>query len=138
MSENITILDDIQEKDFEKASKGRRFANSLLDSIFYIIIFMIVMFNSGNPTPSEGGGLFYNLIGYGILFTYYILMEGVWGVTMGKLITGTKVVDINGNKPQFSTVIIRSLCRFIPFDAISFLGERGWHDSISKTMVVRK
>jgi hypothetical protein len=50
------------------------------------------------------------------------------------------VVDENGNKPEYQTIMIRSLCRLIPFDALSFLGatSRGWHDSISRTYVVQK
>ena len=50
------------------------------------------------------------------------------------------MVDINGEKPGTQEILIRSLCRLIPFDAFSFLGapDKGWHDSISKTYVVKK
>ncbi|MCY1461177.1 hypothetical protein D9M71_788050 [compost metagenome] len=43
-------------------------------------------------------------------------------------------------RPNFKAICIRTLCRLIPFDALSFLGksERIWHDSISKTFVVEK
>ena len=77
---------------------------------------------------------------FGLLFTipYYIFMEGITGRTIGKYLTGTIVVDHQGNKPNLETIIKRSFCRAIPFNALSFLGEksRGWHDSISETYVV--
>ena len=44
--------------------------------------------------------------------------------------------DENGTKPRFGQVIGRTLCRFVPFEAFSFFGERGWHDKIPKTRVV--
>ena len=38
---------------------------------------------------------------------------------------------------DFSECALRSICRFIPFNGLSFLGSnRGWHDRFSKTMVV--
>ena len=48
------------------------------------------------------------------------------------------VVLEDGTKPTTSDIVIRSLCRFIPFEAFSFLGDegRGWHDSLSDTYVV--
>ena len=66
--------------------------------------------------------------------------ESLSGRTLGKLITGTIVVNENGKKPDFGTVFKRSLCRLIPFNAISFLFNPGlgWHDSISDTYVVNK
>ena len=65
-------------------------------------------------------------------------MESISQRTIGKLVTQTKVVLENGEKPAPETIILRSLCRFIPFNAISFLGNipRGWHVTISKTFVV--
>ena len=67
-----------------------------------------------------------------------MILEGLTQRTIGKLITRTKVVMENGEKPSSEAIIIRSLCRMIPFDAFSFLGDpsRGWHDTISKTYVV--
>jgi type II secretory pathway pseudopilin PulG len=49
------------------------------------------------------------------------------------------VVNLDGTKPSFLRIVGRSLCRDIPFEVLSFLfGEYpyGWHDRISKTMVV--
>jgi uncharacterized RDD family membrane protein YckC len=58
------------------------------------------------------------------------------GANAGKLLSGTVVVNEAGGKPTIGQVFARTLCRFIPFEAFSFLGKRGWHDSIPKTHVV--
>ena len=69
---------------------------------------------------------------------YWILSEYFFGKTPAKFLTKTKVVTKFGTKPSFWTIVGRTLCRLIPFEAFSFLGSRpvGWHDSISGTLVV--
>ncbi|OGC84984.1 hypothetical protein A3F55_01175 [Candidatus Adlerbacteria bacterium RIFCSPHIGHO2_12_FULL_53_18] len=70
---------------------------------------------------------------------YYIFFESIWQRTPGKWATGTKVVKLDGTKPGFWRIVGRSFSRLIPFEALSFLFGHypyGWHDRISKTMVV--
>jgi uncharacterized RDD family membrane protein YckC len=57
---------------------------------------------------------------------------------LGKYITNTKILTEEGQKPEVDKILYRTLSRMIPFEAFSFFGEagRGWHDSISKTVVV--
>jgi uncharacterized RDD family membrane protein YckC len=78
-------------------------------------------------------------IGVALRLVYYIALESLWGRTIGKLAAGTVVVNAQGLKPTFGQVWIRSLCRFIPFEAFSFLGRtaRGWHDKLPNTYVVK-
>ncbi|MNE83590.1 RDD family protein [compost metagenome] len=72
------------------------------------------------------------------MIIYFVFFEALIGQTMGKVITRTKVVDYDNQKPSFKRVIGRTLCRFIPFDQFSFFsGGEGWHDSISKTRVIK-
>lgn len=77
---------------------------------------------------------------FGIIITliYFVTFEVLTQKSLGKLITKTKVVLEDGSKPAAKDIFLRSLCRFIPFEAFSFLGDkgRGWHDSISDTYVV--
>ena len=72
------------------------------------------------------------------LVSYYLLFEGVWGKTPAKFLTKTKVITKEGHKPSLGNIFVRTLCRFIPFDAFSFLSSNpvGWHDSLPKTLVV--
>lgn len=134
------------------ASKSNRFANYIIDLILFTAIAAVIMiaavviaelmesekalqiiddFENINPILDR-------LITGIVFMLFYVTLEGLTQQTVGKLITKTKVVLENGEKPSVETIIIRSLCRMIPFNAFSFLGNssRGWHDTISKTYVV--
>jgi uncharacterized RDD family membrane protein YckC len=56
---------------------------------------------------------------------YYVAQEALWSRTLGKLITGTKVVNEDGSKLTFGRALGRTLCRLIPFEPLSFLGGSG-------------
>ena len=72
------------------------------------------------------------------LFAYYLVCEGVWQRTIGKLITGTIVLDESGNRPAPAQMIMRTLIRYVPLEFISYLDSQrpaGWHDRWSDTRV---
>jgi len=123
------------------ASQGQRFITMIIDIFFYFIfaliagvIIALVGFGEGLQNMND------NLLGILLLSCYFIPQEALFGRTLGKLITKTKVVKIDGSKVTFNDVLIRTLCRFIPFEPFSFFGNngrpRGWHDRISKTSVI--
>ena len=65
-------------------------------------------------------------------------MEIKYQKTVGKLVTNTRVVDLNGDKPDEGKIIARTFCRFIPFYRISFVfTKNGIQDYLSKTTVVK-
>jgi len=69
---------------------------------------------------------------------YYVSFEVTSGRTLGKFLTGTRVVTTSGLAPSLPTAFVRTLCRFLPFEPMSFsLSETWWHDSLSRTQVVR-
>lgn len=80
------------------------------------------------------------LFSYVIVIIYYNTLEILFGISIGKLVTGTVVVDLYGEKPAAREIFVRTFCRIIPFEAISFLGTpgKGWHDTLSKTYVVQR
>jgi uncharacterized RDD family membrane protein YckC len=117
-----------------------RFLNLVLDSLtiyaaFFVYAVLFTVFKISNYI------LFWKGMPFSILLhiIYYVIMESYYQQSLGKMITGTKVVSVNGQTPSFSQVIIRTLCRLIPFEAFSFLGESpvGWHDQFSNTRVVK-
>jgi len=154
MSEDKVAFDaeEIKTAEFTTASQGRRFINYLIDIFGYyifayaiglIIGLLLVSLDYGYVAEgaSEDYSLFFTLLGLVAIFFYYFIQEAAWGKTLGKVITGTKVVDENGNKPSAGVIAKRTLCRFIPFEPFSFLTGNypiGWHDKISKTRVVQK
>ena len=117
------------------ASGLRRFANSLIDVfviyILYFVLFLIFFRSNIDYTTMK-----YSF--YPVWIIYYTFMEFAIGKTIGKMVTGTKVVTLNGEKPGFGTAFARTLCRFIPFEGFSFLGSpcKGWHDTIAKSRVI--
>ncbi len=80
---------------------------------------------------------FFLVMGY--IFLYYFIFELIWQRTPGKFLTGTKVIDFNGRKPDIITIFQRTLIRFVPFEPFSFLGKKayGWHDNWSGTYVIK-
>ena len=137
------------------ASKGNRFANYIIDwivfyfllvALLYVSIIIIVnvstdiewleqfLYDLENINPWMD-----RLISMVIFMIMYMLSELILkGKTLGKYITKTRVVMEDGSRPKPADIILRSLCRLIPFNAFSFLGDegRGWHDSMSDTYVV--
>jgi uncharacterized RDD family membrane protein YckC len=136
--------------DMSLASKGKRFVNFIVDYILYYIIFQIIFtiilltFVQGYQNFVINNNLSTTMISIFILLLnnlFYMMFMSfqeylLKGRTIGKYLTGTKVVKEDGSIPEMKDYFIRSLCRLIPFEAFSFLGETGWHDSISKTRVV--
>ncbi len=133
------------------ASHGQRFANYLIDYICqvvmmfgaFVVILMVATAN-GNKTIISDIESVTDVVKYAfvsvIILLYYNIFEMLFSVTIGKLITNTMVVDAEGNKPSTDQILMRSICRLIPFEILSFLGTlgKGWHDAISKTYVVKR
>lgn len=122
------------------ASLLRRLSNFLIDCFAYsaLIIILLIAISQENLDKTIEGTI-YIIIIVGGYFLYFVVCEGLWQKTLGKLITKTKVVDREGNKPSFLKILGRSIARYIPFEQFSFLFGSfpvGWHDSLSKTLVV--
>lgn len=64
-------------------------------------------------------------------------MEQKYQQTLGKFFTKTKVVQLNGDKPKFHTIVRRTFLRTIPYDYISFFFDgKFFHDTNSRTLVI--
>lgn len=138
------VTDDIM------AKQEQRFLNWLLDTValvflvlFFIIIIGTIAKSYGNKTIVPylmvhpiGQYTFVSII----RLLYYITLETCLGSTVGKFATKTVVVDEDGERATHEVILIRTLCRLIPFYELSFLlnPKRWWHDTISKTYVVNK
>ncbi len=135
--------------DAVRASNGKRFANLLIDYVVLIILnivlgimlglFLAVFFPEDLDSLDNYPKIWDYLFSITIFLIYYITAESVTGRTVGKLITGTRVVDKHGKTPDTTTIIKRTFSRLVPFEAFSFLGsEPGWHDTWTDTHVVEK
>jgi len=117
------------------ASTGQRFGNFLIDYFGAPFVFGIFLGLTGSDF---GEGINDYVFGIMFMLIYFIPLEAISGITLGKWITGTKAVNNDGSKLTLIKAVGRTICRFIPFEPFSFLGARpeGWHDKIPKTMVI--
>ena len=122
------------------ASTGQRFLTFFLDMVFVYISFFILgaaLHAIGLDALLAGRGYGF---GIAVIILYYVLQEATYCRTLGKVIAGTKVVKADGTPVSVGQAVIRSICRFIPFEQFSFFGGKGhpvgWHDKIAKTKVV--
>jgi uncharacterized RDD family membrane protein YckC len=143
----------VQPHEINLASQNRRFVNFIVDNIVLQIVvqasgflmgmvYAIVKVSAGGQITQEDVATM-QIVGFfwGIAsgLAYYILMEWLFQRTIAKFLTGTIVVNQDGQRPTLKQVLGRSFARFIPFEPFSFFGAKpiGWHDSLSKTLVIR-
>lgn len=132
------------------ASKEKRFLNFIIDivvrAIFLVVlgITSIIILNEigYEDLAFEIENLDDKLIEYAIeyvfLIVYFMLFETFTQQSIGKFITQTKVLKIDGSKPTVVDILKRTFSRIVPFEPFSFLGGSltGWHDDWSNTVVV--
>ncbi len=136
----------------ELVSQGKRFINYLIDRVIMTVgtfgvgivlgVVLVVVDPDGAMVEESTIDILGYVVGAIFVFFYFVFFEMLFQKTPGKLVTGTRVVNKDGGVPSFGQILGRSACRFIPFEAISFLfGDSsrvvGWHDEFSGTRVVR-
>lgn len=122
------------------ASKATRFNVHLMDVLVFIPLFLTYVFSMETlygVLPE--GDVMRPLGGLALYLLYFTGFEFAFSKTPGKFITRTKVVNKDGSKPEFLMLLFRNACRLIPFDDLSYLfDQRGWHDRISRTYVIKE
>ena len=81
----------------------------------------------------------------GLIAAYFIVMHGLGGQTIGKMLLGLRVVGDDRQPPSFRQAALRWLAAvgFAPI-GLGFLWvlwqseKRGWHDFVARTWVVRE
>ncbi|HEV7781603.1 MAG TPA: RDD family protein [Chitinophagaceae bacterium] len=149
------IFDDHVE--FTLASQGQRFLNLLIDVLLmrfllskatgYLLAYLLLaiapdfLTELAYEVEGEKSWRFWVAsiaLGYINYLIYYTICEKAFkGYTLGKLITGTRAIREDGQELSFKDTLLRTLCRMIPFEVFSGFGARPWHDTITKTMVVK-
>jgi uncharacterized RDD family membrane protein YckC len=127
-----------------------RGVEALIDLIVCYVMLYVVAAITGNTI--EGGGLHLTgapvMVGVGLCLAYYIVLEAMWGATLGKLATNLRVVRENdGGAIGWSASIIRNLLRLIDglvFYIIGFIAicaskkRQRIGDRVAGTIVVRR
>lgn len=135
-----------------KAGLGYRFANYCIDFIFSIFLIwiliatvVIVLYFVKGVDSEESFDFLANLnplvdrVMTVLLYAFIMFLTEKLskGRSLGKLITGTKVVKSDGSELTTDDLLKRNFSRAVPFDPLSFFGNNGWHDKWSDTNVVR-
>ncbi|MGE6396428.1 RDD family protein [Chryseobacterium scophthalmum] len=143
ITENKTIVTD--------TGKWQRFFHWVVDLTVMSLVVIPVIISlgywladsgilEGNETLQKffrGRWSLYTII-FVFILIYYPISEILFGSSPGKFLTESRVVNSKAESPNSLTIFLRTLCRNIPFDALSFFSKRGWHDSLSETYVVKE
>lgn len=125
-----------------RAGFGVRMFHAMFDRFASLIILFVIGWLIFEIAPSilkNINVIQAYIIYYAYVIGYYTVLETLTGKTLAKMLTKTQVVNLEGQKPGFGAILFRTLCRFIPLEAFTFLNVEtsGWHDTFSNTMVVR-
>jgi uncharacterized RDD family membrane protein YckC len=136
----------VAKRPVKSADTGLRVANIVVDYMFFLIIiyfvdylYDLVLIYMKPENPISLTFLLFGKITKLLIYpALYIFFEYKWQKSPGKFLTKTIVIDEYSNKPTLRQIVLRSIIRTIPFDPLSFLGDRsrGWHDKWSDTFVV--
>ena len=138
--------------EYNEATTTQRFLNYLIDALlmqygiawatgYLLVKFLLAvspeaaydLFGSGSPLLAA------YIIGMVNHLVYYTFAEKAFrGHTLGKLITGTRVIREDGDELTLKDAFLRTVSRLVPFEAFSIWSESGlWHDTWSKTKVIK-
>ena len=147
---DINLLQDIEQDIYlERVGPGLRFANLMIDTLVYYGVLIVglgfVIYGSGQDVDNsflgreDGGSVALQyLISIASYLGFFTLLEGATkGKTLGKFITGTRALKIDGNKITWKDALMRSLSRLVPFEAFSAFGGNPWHDRWTDTIVIK-
>lgn len=133
------LLDHASPSTFIDAERSVRLANFLIDMVAVIVLHFIVTMLL-LTTLDEQNILRHPAGHVGVFVTvyvlYYLISEGMTQRTFGKMLSNTRVISQGGRTPKGTRVLIRTLCRLIPLEPLSFMLGFNWHDRFSKTRVI--
>ncbi|MEO7445746.1 MAG: RDD family protein [Ferruginibacter sp.] len=129
-----------------RAGGGKRFLNYILDYIAFILCFVVIGI-TGNLSFGDGfsdglesiNPIIDRIVTYLCYGLFMFLQEWVFrGRSIGKFITGTMTLNLDGSKITTSKAMTRALSRLVPFETFSALGSPcdPWHDRWTDTMVI--
>jgi uncharacterized RDD family membrane protein YckC len=118
----------------KQMTRTLRLYNFLIDSGFYLLTIILLILLLKNFYEKE----FLKWIMTAYYYIYYLTFEYLFGQTIGKMITKTKVISTDGSKASFWKILLRTFLRMIPIDCISYLiSSNGMHDNLSNTELVK-
>ena len=144
------IQDILTPEDYRtRTETGKRFLNYLIDLLAFYAIFFVVGMILALSSPTIADNLaetdtdsfalldrLFTLVLYGL---YMSAVEAIFkGKSLGKLITKTRAVNLDGSRISTSTAFARGFSRAVPFCVFSAFGSpcNPWQDKWTNSMVV--
>jgi len=90
----------------------RRWVGCWIDLLVATALFFVPAIIAG-IVGEDAGFAIAGALAFLIIPGYFVVAELVWGRTLGKLITGTVVVGIDGRKAGLGRVLVRTLLRLV-------------------------
>lgn len=86
---------------------AQRWGALLLDLVVCLVLYVLTGVTFG------GTSLWPLALWAATMLLYFVVLEGRWGVTLGKLATKIRVVDLQGRAPGYGRAVVRMLLRLI-------------------------
>lgn len=135
------------------ASAWRRLIAGLIDAVMWLAVWEALIFLVASSDTQSA--LFNNLLNAVIVLLFLrlvqILISGLFvkhfGGTIGKLLTGIEIVDVNNKHISFWRAVFRQAIGYTVSGLLFWLGfiwifvdrdRQGWHDQMAGTFVVTK
>jgi uncharacterized RDD family membrane protein YckC len=147
--ETTNDLLDNSESHLIRADTGKRFVNYLIDVVVFYLLAMgvgviialvspsTIMEMSDDTSPF--GSITDRIISLVLYGVYMGIVESIFkGKSLGKLITGTRAVNMDGSPISAGTAFSRGFSRAVPFCAFSAFGSPSnpWQDKWTDTLVI--
>jgi uncharacterized RDD family membrane protein YckC len=144
--EDESIFDDF----YERASTGKRLGNYLIDLVLFYVLLFILGFVLALVSPTftrivtseqSDFGLLDRLITLLLYAVYMSAVEALFhGKSLGKVITKTKAVNLDGSQISIAKAFERGFSRAVPFCVFSAFGDpcNPWQDRWTGTMVINE
>lgn len=151
MEDQIYNPDNIFEEEeviLVRASSGKRLANYIIDSIFFNIVTYVLAYILAYIIPEAfywyaDDVLMYRIADMILSLVFYALLLSflealLKGKTIGKYITNTRAVNIDGSPITVGQAFGRGFSRAVPFCVFSALGNpcNPWQDRWTNTIVI--
>ena len=129
-----------------RAESGKRLLNYIIDLAFFYMLAIVVGIFIAIASPSsvesltdDSNPIGDRLLGLVLYGVYMSIVEALFkGKSLGKLITRTRAVNMDGSRITVGTAIARGFSRAVPFCAFSALGSpcNPWQDKWTDTLVI--
>lgn len=143
------IVQTPNSSEFHYQGVGKRLVAVLIDSVGFFVIFGFIISLLTGQASSEG----FHLTGlpaflvFFLLFVYFVVMEGLFGATLGKMLLKMKVVKTDGSPCDIASALTRNVLRIVDYFFFGFVGmiliwmspkKQRLGDTIANTIVVGK